>query len=365
MKPKKNNITINLFLAFTIVAIVCTNAISANLEKELVIRADMDEAMAKGLVELFEAKYPNTKVIMASDMPSAQSYMKSFSEMPNPQADILHTKIEFFSMGNKEVKAKHGIDMFLAYKSPERARLKPTFMDKEGYWAVYLWNPRVIIYWVDAEKKYGPIESLEDLLTWKGTFDYPDPIKSGAGFSFMQTAIQNFGPEKNVPSKDRWMSGYLNPQGGIDYLAKLEKVKQMAHPATSTMIQLFARKELDAHWNFETYYYRYKIERGFDIKAVYPKEGTIITSSAVGIINKCKNINAAKAWVDFVLSKETQEWITKSTYYQTAGLDVKLPEEMVKNALPHSERVNVDIPEELIAEKATQYKEMVKKEVLK
>jgi ABC-type Fe3+ transport system substrate-binding protein len=131
------------------------------------------------------------------------------------------------------------------------------------------------------------------------------------------------------------------------------------------MIQLFARKEIDAHWNFITYYYRYKLERGYKIKAAYPKEGTIISTSASGILNNCKNPNAAKAWTDFILSKEAQEWVTKKIYYQTAGKDVNLPKEMVENALPHPERVNLDIPWELVSTKITDYKELWKKAVLK
>jgi iron(III) transport system substrate-binding protein len=365
IKPRRHIVLMTLSLAIFSVAFLSAQALPAGLENELVVRSEADETTANGLKTLFEKKYPGTKVIMASAMPSAQSYMKSFSELPSPQADILTTKTYYFIRGIKDARKKHNIDMFMGYKSPQRARLIPALMDKDGFWYVERWDARTIVYWADAAEKYGDVNSLQDLLTWKGSFEYADPIKTGSGFSFLQTVIQDFGPKKNAPDADRWMSGYLNPQGGIDFIAKLEKARKMAHPGTSTMVQLFSRKEIDAHWNFENYYHRYKLGRGYKVKACYPKEGTIISTNSVGILNNCRHPNAAKAWIDFVLSKETQEWITKNTYYKTAGKDVKLPEDMLGNAVPHPERINLDIPEELIAEKTKQYKEMWNSAVLK
>lgn len=365
MKRRDHSLFIGVFLTIFLVAFLGAQGISAELEKELVVRTSADAEQANALKALFEKKHPGTKVIMAVAMGSAKSFTKCFTELPNPQADILTSKTWYFIRGTEDARKKHGIDMFMAYKSPQRARLNPALLDKDGFYNVERYDNRAIIYWADAAEKYGDIDSFQDLLTWKGSFEYADPIKTGAGFSFVQTVIQDFGPKKNAPDAERWMSGYLNPQGGIDFIAKLEKARKMAHPHTSTMVQMFARKEIDAHWNMESYYHRFRLARGYKLKACYPKEGTIITAATTGILNNCRNPNAAKAWIDFILSKEAQDWITNNIYYKTPAMDLKLPEQMLAHAIPHPERINVNVPEELIAEKTKQYKEMWNAAIIK
>lgn len=317
---------------------------AAEIEKELVVRTEADKTTISGLVALFEKKYPGTKVIWTT-MGSSESLVKSFREMPNPQADILTTKAFLMIKGIGDSMKQHGQAMFEPYKSKERARLDPRLIDKDGHWQTERWAARVIIYHEDAAKKYGDIKCLKDLLTWKGSFEYADPIKTGAGFSAVLTMIQNFG-------------GWEKPEGGIDFAAKLAKARKMNNPETSTMIQMFTRKEIDAHWNFDIYFYRLMLQRKIPVRAVYPCEGTIFDANAVAILRNAKNPKAARAWVDLVLSKEAQAWIVANTFYRTAAKVEALPPEMKKIMIPGEERIRFDVPWNTIAERTTQYKQL-------
>lgn len=328
------------------------------LENELVVRTEAHEELALWLEKEFEKRHPETDVIIVN-MGSSTSYNKSFAEMPNSQADILTTKKYYFILGLEESQKKFGVPMFEKYLSPERPRLIPELLDTEGYYQTERWGARAIVYHIAAEDKYGPIDKFEDLLTWEGTFDYSDPITTGAGFSAIQTMIQDFPKDRSGTQQEIWERGYREPMGGIEFAAKVEEAHpEMAHAGTSEMGQQFSRDELDAMWNFDIWYYQGVIQDGLKIKAVYPEEGTIISTNDVGILHNPPHPNAARAWIDFVLSKEIQSEITKTTYYRTAAKDIGLPEQMKAIEIAHPERINLKIDEAYIAERTKEYKEL-------
>jgi len=357
-----------LFVAMTVfVGSVFVGVASAQgkLEKELIVRSEAHQELCMTLKKEFEKLHPGTEVII-TNMDSSVSFKKSFSEMPNPQADILTTKKYFFILGLADSQKKFGFPMFEKYLSPERKRMIPALMDTEGYYQTERWGARAILYHIDAEKKYGPIDSFADLLKWKGSFDYPNPITTGAGFSAIQTMIQDFPKDKSGTQQEIWKRGYENPIGGVEYAAALKKAHpEMAHAGTSAMGQQFTRGDLNAMWNFDIWYYSGVIQDGLKIKAVYPKEGTIVSTNDVGILKNCPHPNAARAWIDFVLSKNIQSLLTETTYYRTAGKDVPIPAAMKKIEIAHPERINLAVDEEYVAKRTKEYKALWEEKVTK
>lgn len=364
----RTGILLILFVAITVgIGSVSVRTVSAQdkLEKLLIVRTEAHQELAMMLKKEFEKIYPATEVVI-TNMNSSVSYKKSFSEMPNPQADILTTKKYFFIQGLADSKKKFGYPMFEKYLSPERKRLIPALIDKEGYYQTERWGARAILYHASAEKKYGPIDSLSDLLKWKGTFDYPNPITTGAGFSAIQTMIQDFPKNKNGSFPEIWKYGYENPIGGVEFAALLKKAHpEMSHAGTSSMGQQFSRGDLDAMWNFDIWYYQGVLKDNLQIKAVYPKEGTIISTNDVGILHNAPHPKAARAWIDFVLSKNIQSLITESTYYRTAGKDVEIPANMKKIEISNPERINFEIDEEYVAKRTKEYKSLWEETAMK
>ena len=331
-------------LAMACLLVISGLAFAQDLESELVVRTEADEQTISYLAKTFEEKHPGTKVIYTS-MGSMESLVKSFREMPNPQADILTTKAHLLIKGNMDSMKKFGQPMLEPYKTKNLARLNKKLIDPDYLWYTERWFGRAIIIHEAAWKKYGPVNSFKDLLTWKGSFDYADPIKTGAGFSAVLTFIQDFG-------------GWNKPMGGIDFAKELESSRKMNHPGTSTMIQMFTRGELDAHWNADIYIWRLGLSKGIPLRAVYPKEGSIYSHNAVSILRGAKHPKAARAWIDHTTSKEIQEWITKNLYTQTAATDIKLPPEMAKIPVIGAENIVYDIPWTQVAEKTVEYKKL-------
>ncbi len=55
--------------------------------------------------------------------------------------------------------------------------------------------------------------------------------------------------------------------------------------------------------------------------------------------------------------------ITEQTYYRTAGKDVQLPQGMTEYLIPNADKINLDIPEELVAEKTTEWKRLFEENI--
>jgi ABC-type Fe3+ transport system substrate-binding protein len=334
-------------LAFAAIFSGSTFACGQALERELVIRTEADKETITGLARLFEAKYPGTRVI-ATTMGSSEIVIRTFREMPSPQADVLTTKHFMLMQAVEDSRRQQGESMLVAYRPKGLERLDPRLIDKDGYWFTERWAARAIVYHDEAAKKFGELKCFRDLMTWKGKFEYADPITQGSGFSAVLAMIQDFG-------------GWERPEGGIRFAAELEKAQRMNHPATETMLQMFSRGETDAHWNFDSYHYRL-LKRGIASRAVYPCEGTIYDANAVSIVRNAKNPNAAKAWVDFVLSREAQEWLMATTFFRTAGFDVTPPPEMA-NKIPNEEAIRFDIPWDVVGARSNEYKQLWESQV--
>ncbi|MEM8572904.1 MAG: hypothetical protein AAGG56_18705, partial [Pseudomonadota bacterium] len=109
-----NRNTVQRWLAHTSVVLsafaIAAPLAAAEIEDSLVIRTDADDEVMSYLVEVFEEKYPGVNVSYTT-MNSMESLVKSFNEMPNPQADILTTKAHLLIKGNDDSIAKSGEPM--------------------------------------------------------------------------------------------------------------------------------------------------------------------------------------------------------------------------------------------------------------
>jgi hypothetical protein len=122
-------------------------------------------------------------LFVATFMGSSESVIRTFREMPNPQADILTSKHFMLMQAIEDSRRQHGEPMLVRYQPKDVQRLDARLIDKDGYWFTERWSARAIVYHDAAAKKYGEIRCFKDLLTWKGSFEYADPITQGSGFS--------------------------------------------------------------------------------------------------------------------------------------------------------------------------------------
>ena len=101
------------------------------------------------------------------------------------------------------------------------------------------------------------------------------------------------------------------------------------------------------------------IKKGAPLTIVWPAEGAISVPSPIAIINGTKNPNGSKAFVDYVLSKEGQEFLVKQEVIPVRG-DVMPPK-----GQPSASQIKfLPIPYEWAAENAAEIREKFEKIML-
>lgn len=101
------------------------------------------------------------------------------------------------------------------------------------------------------------------------------------------------------------------------------------------------------------------IKKGAPLAIVWPSEGAISVPSPIAIIKGTKNPNGSKAFVDYVLSNEGQEFLVKQEVIPVRG-DVKPPK-----GQPSASQIKfLPIPYEWAAENAADIREKFEKTML-
>jgi iron(III) transport system substrate-binding protein len=71
------------------------------------------------------------------------------------------------------------------------------------------------------------------------------------------------------------------------------------------------------------------INDGANVKIVYPQEGTVFLPAGSAIVKNAKNMDNAKKFIDFIVSKDTQNVLATTTTNRPVRDDVKTSENML------------------------------------
>ena len=211
----------------------------------------------------------------------------------------------------------------------------------------------------------GHFELLKDkglLLKYTphGVGAFPDGFKDKAGFYYGMRATLSviaYNPksvaEKDAPKtwKDLLMSKWNGKQVtahpgysgiimthvlalvnvyGWDYFRDLAKNKLHIVQSANDPAGVVASGERPVGVNGAEYFYYKTLKQGNPIKIVYPKEGVPLVVSPVAIAKDSRRPNAARLFMDFIFSKETQQLLADKEGLYTGHPDVTYPADKPK-----------------------------------
>lgn len=178
-------------------------------------------------------------------------------------------------------------DLLLKFAPKDADKLSAELKDPDGhYYAGRLINT-VIIYNTQLVKT--PPTGWRDLTKpeFKGKIGLPTPSASGAAVAFIGALSKS--PEFGYGFlADLKANGAVQVQNNTEANTKVAKGEHMVASTLDYMI-----RELKA--------------QGSPVDIVWPKEGAIFTPSPVGIVKTSKNVEASKAFVDYLLSQQGQQ----------------------------------------------------------
>jgi iron(III) transport system substrate-binding protein len=242
--------------------------------------------------QLFAA-FTNATGVKVSVLPLAAAgdlQTKITAEKNNPQADI-------FVGGSSEFHDPLGKQGLLeAYQSPNAKDVGAQFKEASGLWTG--WYTGIFGFISNTSRLNSDIggkkpATWDDLLepVWKGKLILPDPIKTGGGYIFIATQIFRFNRDETK---------------AMDYMKKLHANILSYGPTSPGVITSIANGEAAGAPNWSHDILTEKAKDPTRIDLTVPKD-TGFEVGAVSIVKGGKNLPGAKAFVDWVLTKEAGE----------------------------------------------------------
>lgn len=288
---------------FTLASAVACSALavshSAQAEGRLTIYCTVQHQACEDVAQRFSKKYDvKTSFIQAS---TGTILGKLKAEKDNPQADVWYggTIEPHFQAAD--------LGLLEPYRPANQANILPQFKNlvssPKGEYTSIIYM-LVLGFGVNTEKleKLGlPMpKTWEDLLNPKlqGEIQIPDPRSSGTTFTVMATLISEMGEGK-----------------AFEYLKKLDQnISQ--YPKSNLVTTNLVRGEITESIGF-IHAYTTEKEKGAPIEYVVPEGKVGYALGGSSIIKNARNLDNAKLFADFVLSKEIQEMAWKDyKYYQ-------------------------------------------------
>ena len=265
---------------------------AAKKEGKVVIYSALDTKAATPLIKDFSALYPDIKVEY-NDMNSTELYNRFIAEVASGQgsADVMWS-----SAMDLQVKL---VDegQALAYKSPESAKLPGWSVYKSQAYgttyepAVFIYNKRLVTG-DEIPQDHAAFAKLINTKAdkYKGKVTTYDIEKSGVGFMF-------------VVQDTKYFPGMKDLQKGFG--ASSYKV----YSSTGNMLEKVSSGEHLLGYNVLGSYALVRSKKDQNLGVALPKDYTLVLSRVMFIGKVAKNPNAAKLWVDYILSQRGQKVI--------------------------------------------------------
>lgn len=207
-------------------------------------------------------------------------------------------------------------DIFENYTSVNEEYVQDSMKNVEGTLTRFTDIPSVLMVNTDL---IGDIEinGYEDLLNpeLKGKIACADPSKSSSSFEHLINMLYAMGKE--------------DPETGWDYVDKLcSNLDGKLLNGSSAVYKGVADGEYVVGLTFEEGGATY-VRDGAPVKLVYMEEGVISKPDGVYIIKDAKNMENAKAFIDFITGKEAQTIITEQLCRRSVRTDVPAPSYLV------------------------------------
>lgn len=287
---------------------------SAQAEGKLTVYCTVQNNVCENMTKQFSKKYNvETQFIHGG---TGTIFGRIKAEKDNPQADIWYggTIEPHFQAGQ--------LGLLEAYRSPKQAEVLPQFKglieSEKGNFTSIVYM-LVLGFGVNTEKlkKLGveAPKKWDDLLDprLKGEVQLPDPRSSGTTYTIMATLIQLWGEEK-----------------AFEFLKKLDK--NISQYVKSNLVTANLSRGESATTVGFVHSYATEKEKGATVESVLPEDGVGYALGGVSILKGARNLDNAKLFMDWVLSKEAQEipWREHGVYQIPTNVNAEVSDKSVK-----------------------------------
>ncbi len=254
----------------------------AKKEGSLVLYTSMTVEQAQKLNDAFRVKYPFLQIQMFRAV-GERLLTKIMTETQAGRFDfdvVQSAETQAYFLKKRNLLAK--------YLSPELKNLQPGFFDSDGFWAAIYMMPNVIGYNTRMIKRSEVPVSDEDLLNpkWRG----------------------KIGMDHTKPEWFSWKLKRLGQEKGLAYMKRLGTHEFKLYSGLTIITGLLAAGEFPLVLN--TYIHNAEDAKRKGAPVDWLAQDPVFTKfQPIGVAAKAPHPNAAKLFVDFMLSEEGQRII--------------------------------------------------------
>lgn len=191
------------------------------------------------------------------------------------------------------------------YKSPEAAFITESFQCEDHRWTSFSALPLVIMYNTNVvtyrELPVGWNSLLEP--RWKGRIAFVDPRRSDVYSAALVTAVHTW--EK----KGDYLAQFME---NLEY-GTLNSMQEVNTGILDGRYSLGVTMEESA---------QALLSEGADVDYIYPQEGTTALPDGTAIVKGCRNPDAARQFLDFTVSRDTQRILVSDLNRRSVRSDV-------------------------------------------
>lgn len=252
--------------------------------KKLVVYSPNSEGLMNAVIPLFEERYGiDVEEVQAG---TGELMKRLQAEKDDPQADVMFGGAHSQFIANS--------DLFEPYVSVNDKNVIEEYQNTSGFTTSYVLDGSVLL--VNTELLDGiKVEGYADLLNpaLKGKIATADPANSSSAFAQLTNMLLAMG---GYESDEAW-----------DYVGKLiQNWDGKVLSGSSAVYKGVAEGEYLVGLTYEDPSAAL-VRDGAPVKVVYPVEGTVFLPATSGIIKNAKNMDNAKLFIDFLITKEVQD----------------------------------------------------------
>jgi iron(III) transport system substrate-binding protein len=276
-------------------------AAAQGTEGEVVVYTAAQSTIVQAIGPMFEKK-TGIKVGFV-EAGTGEILKRARAEAANPLGDVL------WALGAEGMAAN--MDLLEPYTVADDAKIAAIY--KKGMGGRITPNnvtPMVIVYntkLLPAAEAPKTWQSLTEA-RWKDQIAYAAADKSGSSFTILATLLTVFGDND---------AGWKV----VEDIMKNAKIL----PSSSRVPKGVADGEHQAGLTYEDAAMR-QVKGGAPVAVVYPQDGTSIPPDGNAILKGAKHPKAARAFMDYAVSKEVMDLLAEKFALRSARTDVKAPE---------------------------------------
>jgi len=275
--------------------VAASPASPTGISGDLVIYSGRSEPLLQPVIDAFKAQHPDVEVLLKAGS-NSELANALIEEQANPQADVFVTT-ELFTVQSL---AQEGV--FQSYLPQGADELPAEFLGPDNLWTGLTRRARVIMYNADLVSEEELPSSIFDLTDpqWKGQV-----AAAGSTNGSMQAQIAAMRQLTGEEETEAWLNGLIVNE--VTFFGGHTDVRK-AVGAGEFQLGLVNH-----------YYYYLQQAEGSNVGIIFPDQGEgqiglITNATAAAVVNGALHVEAAQAFMDFLVSPEGQKLFAEQNY---------------------------------------------------